>query len=186
MESQGHQVDPALNAKMLTASKDVHSVGKETVGGVSTTHYTGTFTLQDALAKLGTDSAPRHRRSIGQTGFDKMTFDIWIDGQQLPRKMTLATPPGAKLEHQDVHDLHRLQRPGLDHGPAKSQVADGSDLMGGGGASPSRLTRVRSSRAPESRFGVRATGAYSFVCRRPPVVTRMGGRRSRTAGGQRR
>ena len=53
---QGHQGDPALHSKLLTASKDVHTVGTDLVGGVSTTHYQGTFALKDALT--GKASSP--------------------------------------------------------------------------------------------------------------------------------
>jgi hypothetical protein len=70
---------------LATASKDVRSVGMETVGGVSTTHYRGTFTMQDALAKT------------------TMTYTAF----NVPLSITA---------------------------PPKSQVADGSDLLGGGGA----------------------------------------------------
>jgi hypothetical protein len=134
MENQGSQGDPTVNAKMLTASKDVRSVGTETVGGVSTTHYRGTFTLQEALAKLSGEQRAEAQKSLGQSGIDKMTFDIWVDGQQLPRKMSMATPPGAKLDMKTTMTYTAFNAPLSITAPPKSQVADGSDLMGGGGA----------------------------------------------------
>ena len=134
MGDQGSQGDPTMNAKMLTASKDVRSVGTETVGGVSTTHYQGTFTLQDALTKLEGQQRAQAQKSLGQAGIDKMTFDIWVDGQQLPRKMSMATPPGAKLDLKMIMTYTAFNAPLSITAPPKSQVADGSDLMGGGGA----------------------------------------------------
>jgi hypothetical protein len=89
------QGDLSQNAKMLTASKDVRLLGKETVGGVSTTHYQGTFDRRDGLAKLSGRQRAEAERSLGQTGLEKMDFDVWVDGQQLPRKVTLASLPGA-------------------------------------------------------------------------------------------
>ena len=134
MEDQGSQGDPALNAKMLTASKDVRSVGTETVGGVSTTHYRGTFNLRDALTKLGSEQRAQAEKSMGQAGIDKMTFDVWVDGKQLPRKMSMATPPGAKLDMKTTVTYTSFNVPLSITAPPKSQVTDGSDLMGGGGA----------------------------------------------------
>jgi hypothetical protein len=134
MQDQGSQGDPTVNAKMLTASKDVRSVGTETVGGVSTTHYRGTFAMQEALAKLSGEQRAEAQKSLGQSGIDKMTFDLWVDGQQLPRKMSMATPPGAKLDIKMTMTYTAFNAPLSITAPPKSQVADGSDLMGGGGA----------------------------------------------------
>ncbi|WP_285625129.1 hypothetical protein [Actinoallomurus iriomotensis] len=136
LESQGRQADPALNAKMLTASKDVHKVGTETVGGVSTTHYQGTFALSDALSKLGTQQREEAQKIFNQTGLDKLNFNLWIDGKQLPRKITLATPPGAKLKLDTAMNYLDFNKPVSIKAPAKSQVADGMKLKGAGSNTP--------------------------------------------------
>jgi hypothetical protein len=133
LANQGRQVDPSLNAKMFTASKDVHSVGKETVGGVSTTHYQGTFTLADALAKLGADEKAEAQKLFGQTGIDKLDFNLWIDGKQLPRKISLATPPGAKVQIKTAMNYVAFNVPVSIKAPPQSQVADGTKLKGAGG-----------------------------------------------------
>jgi hypothetical protein len=130
MEDQGHQADPALNAKMLTASKDVHKAGKENIGGVSTTHYTGTLALTDALNKLGKDERAQAQKIFGQAGLDKLSFDTWIDGQQLPRKMTLATPADAKLKFNTTMVYKDFNAPVSITAPPQSQVADGMSLKG--------------------------------------------------------
>lgn len=135
LENQGHQADPGLNAKMLTASKDVHKVGKETVDGVSTTHYQGTFTLADALAKLGNEQRAEAQKIFGQAGLDKLTFNLWIDGKQLPRRLNMTTPPGSKLKMNTTMDYTAFNVPVAIKAPPKSQVADGSKLTpkSGGG-----------------------------------------------------
>jgi hypothetical protein len=133
LASQGRQVDPSLNAKMFTASKDVRSLGKETVGGVSTTHYQGTFTLADALAKLGTEEKAEAQKLFGQTGLDKLDFNLWIDGKQLPRKITLATPPGSKVQIKTAMNYVAFNVPVSIKAPPKSQVADGAKLKGDDG-----------------------------------------------------
>lgn len=136
LESQGRQADPALNAKMLTASKDVRKVGTETVGGVSTTHYQGTFALSDALSKLGSQQRAEAQKIFNQTGLDKLNFNLWIDGKQLPRKITLATPPGAKLKLDTAMNYVDFNKPVSIKAPAKSQVADGLKLKDGGSNLP--------------------------------------------------
>jgi hypothetical protein len=131
LQEQGRQANPALNAKMLTASKDVHKVGKETVSGVSTTRYQGTFALSDALSKLGTQERAEAQKIFGQTGLDKLNFNLWIDGQQLPRRITLATPPGGKLTMKTTMNYLDFDQPVSIKAPDKSQVADGLKLKGG-------------------------------------------------------
>jgi hypothetical protein len=137
MEDQGHQADPALNAKMLTASQDVKKVGKETVDGVSTTHYRGSVALSEALNKLGTDERAQAQKIFGQTGLDKLNFNTWIDGQQLPRRMTLTTPPGSKLKLDTTMDYKGFNVPVSITAPPQSQVVDGMKLKGAPTPSPS-------------------------------------------------
>lgn len=133
LQNQGRQADPGLNAKMLTASKDVHKLGKETVNGVSTTHYAGTFALSDALAKLGSTERAEAQKIFNQTGFDKLKFNLWIDGQQLPRKLALATPSGSKVDFNATMNYTGFNAPVMITVPPKSQVADGSRLRPGQG-----------------------------------------------------
>jgi outer membrane lipoprotein-sorting protein len=92
--NQSEQVNPAEQTKMLTASKDVRKVGTETVNGVKTTHYTGSITISEALAKLDAKARQQLQKVYNQAGADKINFDLWADDQQLPRKLTtrLAIP----------------------------------------------------------------------------------------------
>jgi hypothetical protein len=129
LQNQGSQANPALNAKLLTASKDVHVVGKETVKGVSTTHYQGTFSLADAVAKLGSEQRDQAQKLFGQAGFDKMNFNVWIANDQLPRKLTLATPPGAKVKSDTTLDYVDYNKPVSITPPPASQVTDGANLV---------------------------------------------------------
>jgi hypothetical protein len=129
--SQGNQGDPSMNAKMLTASKDVHEVGKETIGGVATTHYRGTFNLQEALAKLSSQQR-QAEKTLTAAGVDGMNFDIWVDGRQLPRRMTLATQSGAKLDMKMAMTFRDFNAPVKITAPPKSQVSDSPGLPGGG------------------------------------------------------
>jgi hypothetical protein len=79
--------NPASQAKMLSASKNVRAVGTQVIDGVSTTHYTGTYRASAALAKL----SPSLRKEIAP-GLKLITGDIrfnaWIDAQHVVRRIT--------------------------------------------------------------------------------------------------
>ena len=84
---QAQQFDLKTSAAMLTASKDVKSVGTEQVGGVETTHYSGTFPVDEAVKQL-----PEEQRGRMQGEFANakdVKFDAWVDAQGLPRKVEL-------------------------------------------------------------------------------------------------
>jgi hypothetical protein len=133
MLSQG---DLSANTRMLTASKDVRVLGEETIGGVSTTHYQGTFDLRDGLARLSDKQRTQAEQSFQRSGLKTMNFDVWVDGRQLPRKVTMASPPGAKLAMKMTMTYSAFNVPVTIKTPPKSQVADGSGLLGGGANVP--------------------------------------------------
>ncbi|MFF1376956.1 DUF1396 domain-containing protein [Streptomyces sp. NPDC058308] len=79
--------NPADQSTLLTGSKDLKKVGDESVGGVKTTRYTGTVTL-DRMRELGKDedaaTKKRREKSIKQyedMGVEKLTMDLWVDGE---------------------------------------------------------------------------------------------------------
>ncbi|WP_433251425.1 LppX_LprAFG lipoprotein [Streptosporangium sp. CA-135522] len=86
--AQVQQFDLAGTVKMLTASKDVKSVGTETVGGVETTHYSGTFPVAEAAQAI--DPAKRERLQEQLSRVKDLKFDLWSDAESLPRKVTLS------------------------------------------------------------------------------------------------
>jgi len=78
--------NPASQARMLLASKNVRAVGTQVINGVSTTHYTGTFTASAAVAEL-----PASLRKEIAPGLKLITGDIrfnaWIDAQHVVRRI---------------------------------------------------------------------------------------------------
>jgi hypothetical protein len=92
--SQAQQVDLQSSVKLLTASKDAKAVGTETVGGVDTTHYTGTFSVADAAKQLTPDLQQKVQGELSQV--KDMKFDAWIDAQNLPRKIVMTGATGGK------------------------------------------------------------------------------------------
>ncbi|GII29426.1 LolA-like protein [Planotetraspora mira] len=84
---QASQMDLKTNTKMLTASKDIKVVGDEKVGGVDTTHYAGTYPMAEALKQLPAEAQKQLKTQM--SGMKDTKFDVWIDGDGLPRKMAM-------------------------------------------------------------------------------------------------
>ncbi|WP_433329424.1 LppX_LprAFG lipoprotein [Spirillospora sp. CA-294931] len=134
MLQQAQQMDPVQQTKMLTASKDAREVGKETVNGVQTTHFTGTYRASEALAQLPADQQKLARESLQKMGMDGMAFDLWVDDQQLPRKMAMKS--GTKMSMTMTY--RDFGKPVEITAPPAGQVTDFSAMMKnlGGGANP--------------------------------------------------
>ncbi|GGV10537.1 hypothetical protein GCM10010182_33260 [Actinomadura cremea] len=84
---QVRKVNPAEQTKMLTGSDDVRRVGTEDVNGVETTHYAGTVTVQEALEQLDAQTREEVSRHMPKDADATMKFDLWTDGENLPRKL---------------------------------------------------------------------------------------------------
>jgi hypothetical protein len=85
------------------------------------------------MAKLDAKQRAQAQQAFGEAGMDKLSFDLWVDGQQLPRRVSIASPPGAKLDMKMTMNYTAFNVPVSVSAPPKSQVADGSGLLGGGG-----------------------------------------------------
>ncbi|GLW65967.1 hypothetical protein Arub01_42110 [Actinomadura rubrobrunea] len=126
---QSRQLDPVQNTKMLTASQDVREVGKETVDGVETTHYTGTYRMSDAVAKLPPETQEAYRKALADTGMETMAFDLWVDKDQLPRKMTMKSAQGGR--DMTITTTYRdYGQPVQIAAPPADQVTDFGALLG--------------------------------------------------------
>ncbi|MFG2572911.1 hypothetical protein [Streptomyces sp. NPDC048481] len=87
--------NPSHESGFLAAADDLKKAGVETVGGVNTTHYTGTATL-DAIRASYKDDATRVRqrteKSLAQyekLGVDELTMDLWADAQDRTRQLRM-------------------------------------------------------------------------------------------------
>jgi hypothetical protein len=84
--------DPTDQLKLLTqVSNDVKAAGKETVNGVETTKYTGTIDLAKAATATGADAKElaEIRKQYEDLGLSKIPFELYIDGDNLPSRMTM-------------------------------------------------------------------------------------------------
>jgi hypothetical protein len=137
---QTKQMDPVQQTRMLTASKDVREVGKETVDGVETTRYTGTFRVEDAIAALPADQRELARKSLSDLGQGSINFDLWADDQQLPRQMSLnrvPIPEGGTMTMK--MKLSGFGEPVQVTAPPAGETSDLADLANGaGGGNPPR------------------------------------------------
>jgi hypothetical protein len=129
--NQTQRVNPAEQTKMLTASKDVKQVGTETINGIKTTHYTGSITVAEALAKLDAKTRAQVKTLYQQAGATRINFDLWADGQQLPRKLTTKVniPQGSTTDTIVYEDYGT---PVTVSAPPADQVGDLRSLTGGG------------------------------------------------------
>jgi hypothetical protein len=102
-----------LNLTQLFAvTKNVRVVGKQTVDGVATTEYAGSFRTADALKAL----SPAYRKVLAPEfqalGNTPVSFRVWIDGHHYTRKVTdvetingetISTTVFVKAINQPVH-----------------------------------------------------------------------------------
>jgi hypothetical protein len=75
-------------AQLFTVAKNVRVVGKQTVDGVSTTEYAGSFTAAEGLKALPVSFRQALAPGLQALGNSTIYFREWIDGQHHPRKVT--------------------------------------------------------------------------------------------------
>jgi hypothetical protein len=140
--TQAGQNNPAQQLDYLrSVSGDLKELGKETVGGVETTHYRGTVDL-DAYEKL----VPKEQReSVRKTiqqleknlgGATTYPVDVWVDSADQVRRMAFdmksGTPQGPVTIAMQI-DLSDFGAPVHVELPAQSQTTDFSELTGKAG-----------------------------------------------------
>ena len=80
------RANPAEQTRIFTGSKDVKKVGSESIDGVKTTHYKGTVTPEQA-GTLDPKAKEAFKRFYESSGANKVTFDLWVGKDDLPRKL---------------------------------------------------------------------------------------------------
>lgn len=83
---QAQRTGPAEQSKLLTGSKDVHEVGKETIDGVETTHYAGTVDLKNGFGNFDGKTQKKFKELYDGLGADRTNIELWIGPDNLPRK----------------------------------------------------------------------------------------------------
>jgi hypothetical protein len=81
--------DFASQAQLPTVAKNARVVGTQTIDGVTTTGYAGSFTAADALKALPASLRPALAPELQALGTSTIHFSEWIDGQHHPRKINV-------------------------------------------------------------------------------------------------
>ncbi|KOV93402.1 lipoprotein [Streptomyces sp. NRRL B-1140] len=118
---QMRSTTPNQSVKLLLSSGDVRKVGRETVRGRSTTHWSGTVTAAD-VADAGL------RKQLTGAGVTTETVDIWVDERNLlvkkVEKARMATGLMTQTAHYADYGVEvRAER------PPRSDTGDFEDLM---------------------------------------------------------
>ncbi|MFF4214561.1 hypothetical protein ACFYZE_35565 [Streptomyces sp. NPDC001796] len=82
--------NPAMDVRMLMASGDLRKVGRETVRGVTTTHYTGTLDTAKLIASkegLTPDDVKFLKKQLAAQGVAEDHIDLWVNSENLPVEM---------------------------------------------------------------------------------------------------
>jgi hypothetical protein len=144
--SQIGQSDPTQYLTYLSgASEDVREVGRQSIGGVATTHYHAELDLGKAIEQAPAAVRDRARASIEQVEDmlvdGTMPVDVWIDRRGLPRRMSSSYEMKVP-DSEDTLDVRYSLEIG-DYGtrvrvkpPPESQVTDLAQLLQQAGASP--------------------------------------------------
>jgi hypothetical protein len=87
----GGHTDPSSYLEYLQSAEDVEIVGTENVNGVDTTHFRGTVNLGEAAKRAGkADAIDELEKELGDVAG---TFDAWVDGDGVPRRVVFGFAP---------------------------------------------------------------------------------------------
>ena len=75
-------------AQLFTVAKNTRVVGTQTVDGVSTTEYAGSFVASDGLKALPASFRKALAPGLQALGHNTISFHEWIDADHHPRKVT--------------------------------------------------------------------------------------------------
>jgi len=114
--------NPLVQTQMLAAAKDVRAVGTQTIDGVSTTHYTGSYPISAGLAKLPASDRAVAQKGLRTLGIKTVRFNVWIDGQHQTRKIVV-TETGSVESLRVTMQVTSINQPVSVTLPPASQVA---------------------------------------------------------------
>lgn len=130
---QAQQNNPLVQMQMLAGAKNVRVAGHQVIDGVPTTHYTGTYTVAAALARLPSSLRATEQKGLQTLGITSVQFSAWIDGQHQARKI-VAYETGTSERATVTMTVTGVNQPITVTLPSASQVATipASALKGGG------------------------------------------------------
>ena len=84
--------DPAQLLSQLEAASQITAKQQEDLNGRPTTHYSMTVDLQKLAAGQPDQDLKQLMEQASQAGIDKFPIELWLDQENLPARMTMATP----------------------------------------------------------------------------------------------
>jgi hypothetical protein len=116
--------DPGAQLRQLKAMGDIEKQGTEDVGGVQTTHYSGTVDLRKAPDVVPADQREAARASAEKLirlagGESQIPTELWIDDEGHVRRLTQTTPTSAgdiktTIEYTDFGGTEAIEIPSAD------------------------------------------------------------------------
>lgn len=133
----GGTIDPTAQLHALAAVTEAEHVGEETVRGVPTTHYRGTYDVAEAVARAQGLTRDALRSSLGAaSGVQEATYDVFLDEDGLLRRLTQtvevpASPQtnGQALTVTTTLELYDFGLKVVVPGPQADLIRDGAPLL---------------------------------------------------------
>jgi hypothetical protein len=124
------QNDPSQMLQYLRATSNVDEVGKDTVRGVDTTHYSARLQLDKVADRVSPDAARALKQATRTLGTKEIPMDVWVDGDGLVRRVKMNWHPkgGSFVMLLELFDFGDVN---VDV-PADSDTVDFSNMLGGG------------------------------------------------------
>ncbi|TQN33057.1 hypothetical protein FHX37_3051 [Haloactinospora alba] len=120
--------NPAAEVEMMLAAEDVTEEGSETVEGTETTKYSGSYTVEEALAELEEgDLKDASKQYYEENNIDSIDFEVWIDDDGFPRKVN--STDGSSFDTSMTFDEFN-QGVEIDY-PSEDEIGSMEDMMGG-------------------------------------------------------
>jgi hypothetical protein len=108
-------------AQLFTVAKNTRIVGTQTIDGVSTTEYAGSFVASDGLKALPASFRKALAPGLQALGHSTISFHEWIDADHHPRKVTeVETVNGETLD--TTVDITAINQPVSITPPPASQT----------------------------------------------------------------
>jgi hypothetical protein len=108
--SQAQNESPVTQTELLAHSKTAHKVGTAVLDGVPVTEYAGTYSISQALAALPASTRSKISKDIATAGISNAQFKVWLDSQDLPRKIVVAET-GTTINETITESVTRFNQP---------------------------------------------------------------------------
>jgi hypothetical protein len=86
--------NPLVQTQMLASAKHVRAMGTQTIDGVKTTRYAGSYSPSAGLAKLPPSLRAMASKAMQALGIRTVDFNVWLDAQHQTRKVVISENGG--------------------------------------------------------------------------------------------